>query len=168
MTISKLNVLEDSNADTEGMEEQTKTANVDISDPEALFTEIYSRVKGTPLYSSFLNGLLFINQIDNTQACSKEIWCTIEEFVVRQKVTERDVRGADERDDFPLTTQPKDILPSITSPCSTGTLPPPPPPAPPPPRGQGTVETVLDLSIHQSRNVNSNTFMGQNIISRSY
>ena len=35
---------EDSNVDSEGMEEQTKTANVDISDPQALFTEIYSRV----------------------------------------------------------------------------------------------------------------------------
>ncbi|XP_078327272.1 FH2 domain-containing protein 1-like [Crassostrea virginica] len=129
-------------SDSDAMEEPTQATNVDISDPEVLFKEIQSRVKDTPLYSSFLNVLLFINQIDNTQACSKEIWCTIEEFV-RQEVTERDVRETDERGDFPLTTQPKDILPSITSPCSTGTLPPPPPPAPPPPRGQGTVETRL-------------------------
>lgn len=120
------------------------------------------QVKNTPLYSLFLNVLLCINQIDNSQACrlvsliirlilrfsyplndckhntiflctfSEEIWSTIEKFV-QQKVTQRDGREANGSGDSPDTPESRNIpSPAPSSPSPPPPLPPPPPPVPSP------------------------------------
>ncbi|XP_022325197.2 inverted formin-2-like [Crassostrea virginica] len=82
---------EELSADSEAMEELKQAANVDISDPQALFKAIYSRVGNTPLCSSFLSVLYNVFQIDSGQARSEQIWNSIERFV--QQVTQTDGRG---------------------------------------------------------------------------
>lgn len=82
---------EELSADSEAMEEQRKAASVDISDPEALFKAILSRVDNSPLCSSFLSVLYNIFLIDTSQARSEQIWNSIERLV--QQVTQADTQG---------------------------------------------------------------------------
>ncbi|XP_021352107.1 inverted formin-2-like isoform X2 [Mizuhopecten yessoensis] len=69
---------EECGADEEAMEEMREAGNVNISDPEALFKAVYSRVRDTPISSSLLGILYNMFQIESNTTQSEGTWCFLE------------------------------------------------------------------------------------------
>ncbi|XP_033742495.1 LOW QUALITY PROTEIN: inverted formin-2-like [Pecten maximus] len=69
---------EEYGADAEAVEEMREAGNVNISDPEALFKAVYTRVRDTPISSSLLGILYNMFQIESGTTQSEGTWCFLE------------------------------------------------------------------------------------------
>ncbi|XP_069129729.1 inverted formin-2-like isoform X2 [Argopecten irradians] len=69
---------EEYGADMEAAEEMREAGNVNISDPEALFKAVYTRVRDTPISSSLLGILYNMFQIESGTTQSESTWCFLE------------------------------------------------------------------------------------------